>query len=161
MCGAAQTCCGTSCCNAGDICCELDGPVSTIGCYTPTAQQPTCPPGCAPQCVSDRNLKTAITPVDPQAVLDGLARVPIATWQYKADAPSVRHMGPMAQDFHGEFGLGDTDKAYSPIDVNGVAFASIQALYARMQEQEARLSRLEQENEALRARIEASAPRGK
>jgi hypothetical protein len=100
--------------------------------------------------VSDRNLKRDIEPVDPQAVLDTLARTPISTWSYKSDDPSVRHMGPMAQDFKASFGLGNTDKAYNPIDAHGVEMASIQALYERMQAQEARLERLERENERLR-----------
>jgi hypothetical protein len=100
--------------------------------------------------VSDRNVKRDIVPVDPQAVLEGIAHVPVATWSYKTDDPSVRHMGPMAQDFYGEFGLGDTDKAYSPIDAHGVAFAAIQALYERMQQQDTRIEKLERENAALR-----------
>jgi hypothetical protein len=112
--------------------------------------QDTCPPGC-PDCISDRNVKRDIEPVDPQAVLDALARVPIATWSYRSDEPSVRHMGPMAQDFHAAFGLGRTETRYDPIDAHGVAFAAIQALAARLDAQQARIERLEDENESLRA----------
>jgi hypothetical protein len=119
--------------------------------------QPSCPPGCL-ECVSDRNVKRDIVPVDPQAVLEGVARVPVAIWSYKADDPSVRHMGPMAQDFYGEFGLGDTDKAYNAIDAHGVAFAAIQALYQRMQEQDARIQKLEHDNAALRLRAPLTSP---
>jgi hypothetical protein len=150
-CTTGETCCGTQCCQAGDICCDMEGPLDYIGCYTPTTQQPSCPAGC-PTCVSDRNVKRDIVPVDPQAVLEGVARMPVATWSYKTDDPSVRHMGPMAQEFYGEFGLGDTDKAYSPIDAHGVAFAAIQALYERVREQDARIEKLERENAALRRR---------
>jgi hypothetical protein len=127
----------------------MDGPVVYIGCYTPTAQQTSCPPGCD-QCVSDRNVKRDIVPVDPQAVLESVARIPVSTWSYKSDDPSVRHMGPMAQDFYEELRLGDTDKAYSNVDGHGVAFAAIQALYAKVQEQEARIQKLERENAKLR-----------
>jgi len=147
------SCCGNSCCDSSQICCEMEGPVGGEPiCYTPTQQQPTCPPGCT-ACVSDRNVKRDIVPVDPQAVLDGVSRVPVATWSYKSDDPSVRHMGPMAQDFYGEFGLGATDKAYSPIDAHGVAFAAIQALYDRVKEQDARIEKLEKENRELRQRL--------
>lgn len=118
-------------------------------CYTPTSTQPSCPPGC-PACVSDRNVKRDIVPVDPQAVLDRLASIPVSTWSYKSDDPSVRHMGMMAQDFYGEFGLGNTDKAFNPIDAHGVEMAAIQALYRRMQEQDERIQKLEQENRDLR-----------
>ena len=120
----------------------MDGPVDVIECFTPTTTQPTCPAGCT-QCVSDRNLKHDVVPVDPGAVLDGLARLPIATWSYKSDDSAVRHMGAMAQDFHAEFGLGDTDKAYNPVDAHGVEMAAIQALYAKVLAQEARIERLE------------------
>jgi hypothetical protein len=101
-------------------------------------------------CVSDRNVKRDIKPVDPQTVLEGIARVPVATWSYKADDPSVRHMGPMAQDFYGEFELGNTDKAYNSIDAHGVAFAAIQALYERLRQQDERIKKLEHENAQLR-----------
>ena len=60
-------------------------------------------------------------------------------------------MGMMAQDFYREFGLGSTDKAFNPVDAHGVEMAAIQALYERLQEQQARIEKLEQENRELRA----------
>jgi hypothetical protein len=144
-------CCGTQTCSSGEVCCEFEGPQDYVGCYAYDGGGARCPPGC-PACVSDRNVKRDIVPVDPQAVLDGLSRVPVATWSYKTDDPSVRHMGPMAQDFYGEFGLGNTDRAYSPIDAHGVAFAAIQALYERVQQQEARIRDLERQNAELSRR---------
>jgi hypothetical protein len=99
--------------------------------------------------VSDRNLKSAIAPIDEQAVLEGVARMPISTWSYKSDDPSVRHLGPMAQDFHAAFGLGSTDRAYDPIDAHGVELAAIKALYARLRAQEEHIERLERENQEL------------
>lgn len=44
-------------------------------------------------------------------VLDALARAPMSTWSYTTDDPAVRHLGPMAQDLHAEFGLGGSDKS--------------------------------------------------
>ena len=76
---------------------------------------------------SDRNAKTAIVPVDSQAILDKVARLPISQWQYK-DSEGVNHLGPMAQDFHAAFGLGDTNTGIATVDMDGVALASIQAL---------------------------------
>jgi hypothetical protein len=95
-------------------------------------------------------VKRDIEPVDDRAVLEAVARLPVSTWSYKSDDPSVRHMGPMAQDFKAAFGLGDTDRAYYPIDAHGVALASIQALYERVQEMDVRIQRLERENANLR-----------
>jgi Chaperone of endosialidase len=100
--------------------------------------------------VSDRNLKRDIEQVDEASVLNGVAEMPISTWSYKSDDPSVRHMGPMAQDFKAAFGLGDTDRAYDSIDAHGVALAAIKALYERSRKQDARIERLERENRELR-----------
>lgn len=150
-CGAGSTCCGTDCCGAGQLCCQPNGPLDRgPACETPTGSPPTCPQGCGPLCVSDRTLKRDIVPVDTRAILDAVVRVPVSTWSYKTDAPSIRHMGPMAQDFHGAFGLGSTDRAYDPVDAHGVTFASIQALYAIVAEQNARIERLEEDNSTLR-----------
>jgi hypothetical protein len=100
--------------------------------------------------VSDRNLKRDIEPVDEQAVLERVARMPISTWSYKSDDPTVRHLGPMAQDFHAAFGLGTTDRAYDPIDAHGVEMAAIKALYERLRRNEEMIERLERENRELR-----------
>jgi hypothetical protein len=103
--------------------------------------------------MSDRNLKRDIEPVDEQAVLETLATVPVSTWSYKSDDPRVRHLGPMAQDLYAAFGLGNTDRAYNPVDAHGIALAAIKALYQRVEAQDARIERLEQENRDLRASV--------
>jgi hypothetical protein len=102
--------------------------------------------------VSDRNLKRDIEPVDEQAVLEGVARMPVSTWSYVTDDPRVRHLGPMAQDLHATFGLGDTDRAYDAVDAHGIAFAAIKALHEQLQAQDARIERLERDNAELRQR---------
>ena len=151
FCSGGTSCCGASCCGAGQICCDAQGPLSGVpNCFTPTAAEPTCPQGCAPLCVSDRNLKSGITPIDERAVLEQVASLPLSTWRYTADPAAVRHLGPMAQDFRATFGLGDTDRAYNSIDAHGVSLASIKALYRMVQEQQVRLEKLEAENAQLR-----------
>ncbi len=156
-CDGGASCCGTSCCGAGQLCCDPQGPLSTQPtCFTPTATEPTCPQGCAPLCISDRNLKSDFSPVDERAVLDTVAGLPLSTWRYANDPADTRHLGPMAQDFRAAFALGDSDRNYNSIDAHGVSLASIKALYRMLQEQEARLAKLEAENARLRA---ASRPR--
>ena len=155
-CDAGTTCCGLSCCAAGQLCCAFSGPVPPVDpyyCLTPTASQRTCPVGCSnpPRCVSDRTVKRDIEPVDERAVLEGVSQLPISTWSYRADSRSVRHLGPMAQDFFAEFGLGDSDRSYDPIDAHGVALAAIKALHDQLREQNARIEALERENQELRA----------
>jgi hypothetical protein len=108
--------------------------------------------------VSDRNLKQNIEPIDEQSVLDGVARMPVSTWSYKSEDPSVRHLGPMAQDFYSAFGLGDSDRSYYSVDAHGVALAAIKALYAKVIEQSARIEELERENRALSCGARASVP---
>ena len=126
-------------------------------CFVPTPDQATCPAGCSPLCVSDRNVKRDVEPVDEQTVLETLATLPVSTWSYKSDDPAVRHLGPMAQDFKAAFGLGDTDRAYNSIDAHGVALAAIKALYERSRAQDARIERLERENRDLRSAAKPSA----
>jgi hypothetical protein len=147
-------CCGNMCCGAGQICCSVEGPLSGIlGCHTPTADQPTCAPGCAPLCISDRNLKQPVGPVDPQEVLARLSRLPISRWRYRTEADGVQHLGPMAQDFKQAFGLGESDRTYNAVDAHGVAFAAIQALQRLAEEQQRRIEKLEREKRALERRL--------
>lgn len=159
-CAAGTTCCGDRCCGATEICCNPQGPLDLgPACVTAVGTPPSCPQGCAPLCISDRNLKRDVRPVDDGDVLERVARMPVSSWSYTFGDPSVRHIGPMAQDFHAAFGLGSTDRAYDPIDAHGVTFAALRGLYARLQEQSARIDRLEAENTRLRtARPARSGP---
>jgi hypothetical protein len=85
--------------------------------------------------ISDQSLKDNFQPVDVREILDRLAAIPILTWNYKSEDPSIRRMGPMAQDFWPAFGLGDDEMRISTIDADGVAFAAIQGLYEVVQDQ--------------------------
>jgi hypothetical protein len=100
---------------------------------------------------SDRNSKQAIEPVDGAALLERVARLPLATWEYK-DAAGVRHLGPMAQDFVAEFGLGADDRHIAPGDAAGVSLAAIQALKNENDALRARLAAIEAQVAALAAR---------
>ena len=78
--------------------------------------------------LSDRNAKTNFVPVDAQAILQRLASLPISLWNYKTQSPSIRHLGPMAQDFYTALGLGTDDRYISTVDIEGVALAAIQGV---------------------------------
>ena len=106
-------------------------------------------------CSSDRNVKENFQPVDGKAILAKLADLPITTWNAIGTDPAVRRMGPMAQDFYAAFGLGDDDKVITTGDLDGVAEASIQGLYGIVQEQDAQIAALQQENADLQARLAA------
>jgi hypothetical protein len=95
---------------------------------------------------SDRALKHDFRPLNTRSVLERVARMPITSWSYKSEKPSVRHIGPMAQDFYKAFGLGLDDKHIGTIDEGGVALAAIKGLYRQNQA-------LERRNRALNARV--------
>lgn len=103
---------------------------------------------------SDRNAKENFTPINARAVLDKVASLPITEWNYKADT-HAEHIGPMAQDFKTAFGLdGADDKHISVVDEGGVALAAVQGLDQKLNEKEAEIQKLEQQNEALEKRLD-------
>ncbi len=57
--------------------------------------------------LSDRDLKENFQTVDSRRLLETLSQVPVSTWNYKAQAIDIRHIGPMAQDFSAAFGVGE------------------------------------------------------
>jgi Flp pilus assembly pilin Flp len=101
---------------------------------------------------SDRNKKANFAAVNAREVLGRVVSLPIATWNYLSQGPAVRHIGPMAQDFHAAFGVGEDDTHINMVDANGVALAAIQGLYQLVQEQEMHITVLEARLAALEAR---------
>jgi hypothetical protein len=118
-----QACCSDSQCAAGESC------LCVCGTVVP----------------SDRAIKADVAPTDGRAVLAKLAALPLATWRYRWDAPDVRHIGPMAQDFAAAFGVGDDDRAIHAVDGQGVALAAIQALHREVEELRSQLAALERD----------------
>jgi hypothetical protein len=104
---------------------------------------------------SDRNLKENFEPVDGQEVLARLAELPVTTWNYRAEDPSIRHMGPVAQDFYATFGLGVDDTHLAALDTNGVALVAIQELYRQNQALQAENAELSERVDDLEARLAA------
>jgi hypothetical protein len=102
---------------------------------------------------SDRNAKKGFAAVEGREILERLADVPISSWSYKAEDGSIRHIGPMAQDFRGAFGLGKDDRSIYNVDANGVAFAAIQGLYQVVQEKNEQIAELQKQVSALEARL--------
>jgi hypothetical protein len=98
--------------------------------------------------VSDRNVKENFKTIDPQSVLDKVVAMPITEWKYKVEPTGIKHMGPVAQDFHSAFGLGDNDKAIGSVDEDGVALAAIQGLNQK-------LNKVNVENDDLKAQLKA------
>ncbi len=91
-------------------------------------------------------------PVDEGQLLRRVAQLPISSWSYRW-RPEQRHLGPMAQDFHAAFGLGESDQTYDPRDADAISLAALKALSQLADEQDRRIAMLEAENAALRARL--------
>ena len=97
---------------------------------------------CSPQAPEPAaSAPAAATPAAP-----AMADMPMTSWNYKSDASDRRYVGPIAQDFHAAFGLGE-DKMINTFDLDGVALAAIQGLNSKVQD-------LEAENAELKARLE-------
>ncbi len=92
--------------------------------------------------LSDSNAKTGVRAINPRQILAKVAELPVTSWHYKHD-PGRIYIGPMAQDFHAVFGLGDDDKTITTLDTDGVTLAAIQGLVEELKERDARIAELE------------------
>jgi hypothetical protein len=109
--------------------------------------------------ISDRNRKENFLGIDGEDILARIRSLPVSTWQYTAEEDrTVRHIGPMAQDWQRAFGFSQDATTINMSDFDGVNLAAIQALDARTTGQDARIEALEAENARLReqnARLES------
>lgn len=101
--------------------------------------------------LSDRNAKENFAPIDAGEVLEKVAKLPVTTWNYHAQADSIRHIGPMAQDFKAAFGLGQSDRTITSSDLDGVALAAIKGLNEKLESRDQRIADLEQRLKQLEA----------
>ena len=122
---------------------------------TPTAGVTLAPGGGSWSSLSDEASKRAIEPVSGRSVLRELASVPISTWSYRAQDDSIRHIGPMAQDFYRAFGVGESRRRISSVDADGVALAAIQGLSEKLRVERRRRHEQEQRLDRLEARLTA------
>jgi hypothetical protein len=110
--------------------------------------------------LSDRASKDNYSPVNGRDILERLASVPIQTWNWKSQTTSIRHIGPVAQDFYAAFNVGEDKQHISTVDADGVALAAIQGLYQMVQDkdtqiaaQQKQIDELKQQNTAIEARL--------
>jgi Chaperone of endosialidase len=107
--------------------------------------------------LSDKNAKTAFTAVKPQDILSKVLALPVSTWQYKSQDKSIRHIGPMSQDFKKAFGVGETDKGITTVDADGVALAAIQGLNEKLvnalKAKDAEMAKLSSELAAIKKKL--------
>jgi hypothetical protein len=115
--------------------------------------------------VSDRNRKELFLAVDGESVLARIRSIPVTTWRYIDEQDrSIRHMGPMAQDWDRAFGFSGDSTTINTGDFDGVNFAAAKALEERTAQLAARVAEVERlqaqvaalqaENAGFRARLE-------
>jgi hypothetical protein len=123
---------------------------STQGCDIDTSGNLTCTGTVMGS--SDRGMKAGFEPVAASEVLKRVAALPLTSWTFKGQ--TVRHIGPMAQDFYAAFKVGADDKHISTTDAQGVALAAIQGLYEKLEAKDAQLARQNKQIESLSARLD-------
>jgi hypothetical protein len=97
-------------------------------------------------CTSSRSTKENFSEVNSKDVLAKIRRLNMSTWNYIAEGRESRHIGPMAEDFYKEFGLGTSDKSIGIQDLASVSLAGVKAL-------EDRTEQLQTENSELKAKL--------
>ena len=105
--------------------------------------------------LSDQALKENFVSLDGQGILQQLSLIPITQWNLKSQGASTLHIGPMAQDFYGAFGLGKSERHISTLDADGIALLSIQTLYGMVLERDQMLAEQSKQIEELQARLAA------
>jgi hypothetical protein len=106
--------------------------------------------------LSDSNAKTKVVAIKPREVLSKVAALPVTEWEYKVD-PNRRYFGPMAQDFHAAFHLGD-DKTINTLDADGVLFLSVKGLLEEIKLRDAAIEELRTKSaevDELKAELQA------
>ena len=105
--------------------------------------------------VSDRNRKENFLGIDGEDMLARIRSLPVTTWQYRDEEDrAVRHIGPMAQDWHRAFGFSPDATTINMSDFDGVNLAAIQALEARTAGQAGEIQALRGQVAERDARIE-------
>ncbi|MEN4919450.1 tail fiber domain-containing protein [Achromobacter spanius] len=92
---------------------------------------------------SSKELKEGGSPVDDDAALDGLTRVPVESWKYQDGvADGGRHVGPYAEDMQAAFGdeVAPGGVGLDMISVSGKHHAAIRALAKKVDRLEQRRS---------------------
>ena len=118
-------------------------PDSTAGVYMRHGQS-----GWSNYC--DRNIKENFMELDGEEVLAKIKNMPVTEWNYKRSDPSLKYIGPMAQDFYAAFHLMGTDSlGINSICMDGVNMAGIKALDQRTREMKTVLKTIQEQNATL------------
>ena len=82
--------------------------------------------------LSDSSKKQNIKKLPISSALSKINNINVYEWNYKSQDTSVKHVGPMAQDFHKAFGLGNSNLAITSVDMDGVILLGVQGVNNRL-----------------------------
>lgn len=102
---------------------------------------------------SDKNLKENFKKIDSIDILNKINKLDITSWNYKKDDDSIKHIGPMSQDFYSLFKVGINDKTIAPLDAASIAITGIKALSNQVEKKDIKIKELEAKVEELEAKI--------
>lgn len=99
--------------------------------------------------ISDSTKKENFKQVDGEQVLEKIKTLRLNTWNYKFNDRSIRHYGPMAQEFYRAFGSDGvgyvgTDTTIVSQDIEGVNLTAIKALVIRTDELRAAFEKIKE-----------------
>jgi hypothetical protein len=78
--------------------------------------------------ISDMHKKENFQKVDGDKILKGIEALEITSWNYKTQAASIRHIGPMAQDFYKAFNFGEGETTITSVDIDGINLIALKTL---------------------------------
>ena len=83
---------------------------------------------------SSREVKENFINLDLSEILGKIGQLSIQSWNYKAEDPSIRHLGPMAEDFYEIFNIGNDNRHLAALDTSGIALAGVKGLLLQLDE---------------------------
>jgi hypothetical protein len=102
-------------------------------------------------CTSSRFTKENFLAIKGGDVLSKLRNLPITSWNYIDEGNAVRHIGPMAEDFYAQFGLGTNNISIGVQDLAGVSLAAVKELDTQLQTKTEEVKQLQDEVKQLRS----------
>ncbi len=100
-------------------------------------------------CTSSRATKENFMFVNGADVLSRLRNIEVSSWNYISEGRTVRHMGPMAEDFYKAFQLGTGNTSIGLQDLTGVSLAAIKELHQRTDQLQQKTVEVEQLREQV------------
>jgi hypothetical protein len=93
--------------------------------------------------ISDRKKKDNFIEENPEEILNKITQLKITKWNYIAQSRRIHHIGPMAQQFHSLFGVGESETSITTVDIDGVCLSGLKALEKQTTELAEKINQIE------------------